>query len=538
MKVLKNLVVAFTSICVFSNCSVTPDTHNSYESLYRDLAFEMPVLKKPEFPSNVVVLSDFGGKGDGVTLNSDAFAKAFDALEKQGGGRLVVTPGIWLTGPIVFRSNVELHLEKGALIQFSSDFSLYPQISSVFEGLNTRRCQSPISGVSLENIAITGEGAINGAGDAWRPVKRSKVTDSHWKSIIASGGIVINDNMWFPSEKSLSGHTLFSTNIPDKEMTEEDWAAIHDYLRPVLLNFVSCKNVLLEGVLFENSPSWNLHPLMCENIIIDNIFVRNPGYAQNGDGLDLESCTNAIIVNSTFDVGDDAICIKSGKDEDGRRRGRPTENVIVDNCRVFQGHGGFVVGSEMSGGVKNISVSNCQFIGTDVGLRFKSCRGRGGLVENIYIRDIYMANILREALLFDLFYAQKATKNDTVIVADETTPAFRNIDIRRVTAKDAGKAMFFNGLPEMNIQQIHLEDVFMSAARGAELVESDGIEFRNVEIVPRQGAALRLNNVKNLRATQFKYPQTQNNAIDISGPDTRNIQLSQNSELKQIACNY
>ena len=149
-------------------------------------------------------------------------------------------------------------------------------------------------------------------------------------------------------------------------------------------------------------------PLMCENVLIEDVLVRNPSFAQNGDGLDLESCKNALIVNSTFDVGDDGICIKSGKDLDGRKRGIPCENVIVDGCTVFKGHGGFVVGSEMSGGVKNIMVRDCQFLGTDVGLRFKSARGRGGVVENIYIQDMSMFDIQTDVITFDLYYGGKS----------------------------------------------------------------------------------------------------------------------------------
>ena len=162
------------------------------------------------------------------------------------------------------------------------------------------------------------------------------------------------------------------------------------WLRPVLLNFVKSKRILLEGVTFKNSPSWCLHPLSCEDFTVNNIQVINPWYSQNGDALDLESCKNALILNSVFDAGDDAICIKSGKDENGRRRGEPCQNVIVKNNTVLHGHGGFVVGSEMSGGVKNIYVEDCTFLGTDVGLRFKSTRGRGGVVENIYINNINM----------------------------------------------------------------------------------------------------------------------------------------------------
>jgi polygalacturonase len=263
----------------------------------------------------------------------------------------------------------------------------------------------------------------------------------------------------FPSEKSLQGARIADMNVPRTLATDEEWNAVKDFLRPVMVSLIDCKNVLLEGVLFQNSPSWNIHPLMCENIIIDKIRVRNPSYAANGDGLDLESCKNAIIVNSSFDVGDDGICIKSGKDEDGRKRGRPTENVIIDNCVVFKGHGGFVVGSEMSGGVRNISLTNCQFLGTDVGLRFKSKRGRGGVVENIYASNISMTDILTESFLLDLFYIGKSavevlidgdtTPIDTFIPpVTEETPAFRNIYLSNIVSKNARRAMYFNGYPK------------------------------------------------------------------------------------------
>src|SRR5690606_25960835 len=265
----------------------------------------------------------------------------------------------------------------------------------------------------------------------------------------------------FPTRRSsdlaqyLHGDTISDMNVPRHLKSEEEWMSVRDFLRPVMVSFIECRNVFLQGVIFQNSPAWNIHPLMCENVILDGVQVWNPSYAQNGDGLDLESCKNAIIVNSTFDVGDDGICIKSGKDEDGRKRNRPCENVIVDNCTVFKGHGGFVVGSEMSGGVRNVSVTNCQFLGTDVGLRFKSKRGRGGVVENIYISNISMFDIATEPLLFDLYYGGKSavevleegaepveTKFEPV---DETTPSFRNIYVKDISCSNARRAMYFNG---------------------------------------------------------------------------------------------
>ncbi|MDU1904092.1 MAG: glycoside hydrolase family 28 protein [Dysgonomonas sp.] len=541
MTVLKKTLFLFVLACISLG---VVQAESKYKYLYEGLPFEMPVLEYPTFPNNRVSIVDFGGVPDGVTLNTDAFAKAMNALAQKGGGTLNVPSGVWFTGPIVFQSNINMHLEKGALILFSPDFNLYPLVNTVFEGLDTRRCQSPISGRNLQNIAITGEGSINGSGDGWRPLKKGKVTANHWKKVISSGGVVKDGNYWFPSAGSLKGNDMSDMNVPRKDLSEAEWLEIKDFLRPVMVSFIECKNVLLEGVLFENSPSWNVHPLMCENVILDNVFVRNPGYSQNGDGLDLESCVNSIVVNSTFDVGDDAICIKSGKDEDGRRRARPTVNVIIDNCKVFQGHGGFVVGSEMSGGVKNISVSNCQFLGTDVGLRFKSRRGRGGVVENIYIRDINMFDIATESFLFDLYYGGKSavealedgdqTPVESVVPAvDETTPVFKNIYVKNLVSRNARRAMFFNGLPEMKIENINVENVTISATKGAELVESQDITFKNVKIVPQEGPALILKNVENVAISGFEYPLSLKDVVNISG-NNKNVKLPANIKKENI----
>ena len=290
-------------------------------------------------------------------------------------------------------------------------------------------------------------------------------------------------------------------------------------------------------MLFENSPAWNVHPLMCENVILDGVFIRNPGYSQNGDGLDLESCLNSIVVNSKFDVGDDGICIKSGKDEDGRNRGIPTENVIVDNCKVFQGHGGFVVGSEMSGGVKNILVSNCQFLGTDVGLRFKSNRDRGGVVENIHISDIYMFNIATESFLFDLYYGGKSasesledgdvTPSDEIIFpVNEKTPQFKDIFVKNIVARNVRRAMYFNGLPEMNIDNINVENAFVTSEYGAELAESTNINFKNVTVIPKKGPAFLFTNVNNFKGEKLASDvNNRNEAVAIKGSKTSNITL-------------
>ena len=530
------LAVLLTIISLGTSC-IEKQTENNYAYLYKDLPFEMPDLVAPVFPNNEVSVKDFGGVGDGIQLNTEAFVKAINTLSQKGGGKLVVPAGVWFTGPIVLKSNINLHLEDKAIILFSPDKNLYPLVETSFEGLDTRRCQSPVWGKDLENVAITGSGAIDGNGHYWRPLKKQKVSENFWKRETSKGGAFKRDDYWMPSAQYLHGDTISDMNVPRNLTTEEEWTSVKDFLRPVMISLQNCKNVYLQGVIFQNSPAWNIHPLMCENVIIDGIQVRNPSYAQNGDGLDLESCKNAIIVNSTFDVGDDGICIKSGKDEDGRKRNRPCENVIVDNCTVFKGHGGFVVGSEMSGGVRNISVSNCQFLGTDVGLRFKSRRGRGGIVENIYISNISMFDIATEPLLFNLYYGGKSAvevleegetqpKEEVFPPVDETTPTFRNIYIKDVACSKARRAMYFYGLPEHLIDNINIENITVHSQIGAELMESENIKLKNVKIYPEQAPALLLKNVKNVNVEGFETNTNLETIFEVAGNRTEAINIT------------
>lgn len=478
--------------------------------LYKNLPFDMEKVYRPQIPPRNISVADYGGVGDGVTLNTDAFAKAIDVLVENGGGRLVVPKGIWLTGPITLKDNIELHVTPDAVLLFSTDRSLYPIVETVFEGLDTKRCLAPINADGAKNIAITGGGTIDGNGDSWRQVKKSKMAPSQWKELLKSGGFTnAKGDVWYPDSTSYRGSIVSDAfNVPQGLSSDEEWDSVKTYLRPVLIGLKNCENVLLEDCLFQNSPCWNIHPLMCKNVIINNIRVRNPWYSQNGDGLDVDSCEDVLVINSSFDVGDDAICIKSGKDEDGRRRARPCRNLIVDNCIVFHGHGGFVVGSEMSGGVQNISVTNCRFLGTDVGLRFKSCRGRGGVVENIHISDIVMMNIPTEPLLFDLHYGGKSaveaaadgmTAFDVEYVpADETTPQFKDIYIKDVVCSGAARAMYFNGIPEKNIENIVVENCEIVSDKGADLRYSTGVVLKNVQITQSDRLGYSLANCKNV----------------------------------------
>ena len=504
-----------------------------------NMPFAMPEVTLPSIPDNVLSIVDCGAVNDGYTLNTQAFADAIAALAAKGGGRVVVPAGVWYTGPIIFRDNIELHLEPNSMIVFSDDKSLYPLHDVAFEGLDTWRCISPLTAMNVKNVAITGSGIIDGNGDGWRAVKIDKLTPPQWKQKLASGGVLSDDGKtWYPSESYKFGATTGADqNVSTWATTKEDFEKMHDFLRPVLLAFHYCENVLLEGVTFQNSPCWHLHPAMCTNLTVKNITVRCPDYAQNGDGIDIESCKNVIVTGSKFDVGDDGICIKSGKDKAGRDRGIPCENIIVDDCVVYHGHGGFVVGSEMSGGVKNVLVSNCTFAGTDVGLRFKSTRGRGGVVENIWINGISMYNIQTEPLLFDLFYGGKSASEALAdgdeseatdvpaLPVDETTPAFRDIHISDIVCRGARRAMLFNGLPEMNVERVTLENANIFAQTGAQVNESSDVVLRNVNVVPEKGPALMLNNVKHLTVENFTAPAS-DCTLKVTGSRNADITVS------------
>jgi polygalacturonase len=501
----------------------------------------MPVVQEPVFPDYSVSITEFGAVGDAYTPNGDAFARAIEKVSKNGGGRVVVPRGIWMTGPVQMRSNINLHLEDGAIIRFSSDFDDYPLIKTSFEGLETYRCMSPIHAHNLENIAITGNGVIDGNGDAWRPVKKSKMTASQWKNLVKSGGVLSEDGkMWYPSEKSKAGDGRDNFNVPDFN-NREAFEEVKDFLRPVMVSIKECKNVLLDGPTFQNSPAWNIHPLMSEDVTIRNLTIRNPWYSQNGDGLDLESCKNVVIYNNTFDVGDDAICFKSGKNEDGRQRAMPTENVIVKNNIVYHGHGGFVVGSEMSGGVKNVHVSDCVFMGTDTGLRFKSTRGRGGIVENIYISNIDMIDIPTEPIRFNLFYGGDAPVMDDggnsapaeqraeAVPVTEETPSFRNIFMKNIRANGFGNAAFFMGLPEMNLQNVHLEDAILRGTKGISIIDADGIQMKNVKVTAEEGPALMIFNGKDIDIKGLEFQSSGNSAFAIFGVLTDGVNIQQSS---------
>lgn len=508
------------------------------------LAYELPKIYQPHFKKDTFNIVNYGAISDGVTLNSAAIQKSIDAAVANAGGIVEIPSGIWLTGPIILQSNVELHTSNGALIIFTTDKTQYPLTVTSFEGVEATRCLSPISATHAENIAITGEGIFDGNGQVWRPLKKEKVTESEWKKQIAGGGVLSENKLnWYSSESALKGSISGDVGKLTGGKQPKDFEEVKDFLRPNMLRFTNCKNILLKGFTIENSPAWTLHLNRCEELSVINVTVKNPWYGQNTDGIDLESCKNVLLQGCSFDTGDDGICIKSGRDEEGRKRGMPTENVIVQNCTVYHAHGGFVVGSEMSGGAKNLFVSNCTFIGTDIGLRFKTTRGRGGIVENIYASNIAMKDIGAEAVLFDMYYMAKdpvalagekreMPKIETLPV-NEGTPVFRNFYFNDIVCIGAEKGVFIRGIPEMNISNIQLTNLVMQTKNGIECTEATNVRFANIRLVTTESDPLvYLQNSKDIDFTNISYDNQAPVLFSVNGDRTKNINVTK-TDLKK-----
>lgn len=407
-------------------------------------------VELPKIPDREYNVKDFGALNGGTKSNTKAINAAIAKANAEGGGKVIIPAGIWLTGPIELKSNIDLHLENGAVLLFDKNEEEYPLYMSDFEGMECIRAKSPITAENVSNIAITGTGTIDGNGQLWRPIKQFKMTQRQWDALLKKSEYTVTEKdgqIWLPTKTSFDGWNKSkqkSSELENLDTAQKYW----DFFRPVMVRLYQCDHILIENVTLQNSPAWNLHPCFCQHVTIKNANIRNPYYAQNGDGLDLESCQYAQITGTTFDVGDDAICMKSGKGEKARQIKVPTEYVRISNCTVYHGHGGFVVGSEMSRGVRNVEVKNCTFIGTDVGIRFKSAIGRGGVVEDITLDGIQMMDIEKEAIIFTMAYvldyreeAQKAAA-----VRAEDIPYFRNITMKNIVCSGAEYGLKAEGI--------------------------------------------------------------------------------------------
>ena len=449
-----------------------------YSKYYQNLPTKVAQVVAPTIPANEVSLTEVGGVGDGQTLNTEAFENGIKKLQKVGGGRLTVPQGIWLTGPIQLKDNIELHLEKNAIILLSPDKSLFvndKSASRVFAGIRASK---------RKNIAITGEGIIDGNGDHWRPVKRQKVSDVEWNKYKKVIGGVEKDGgkLWYPWN-DLGGYPNIA-NTPEKQ----------ESLRNDLVRFESCENVLIEGVTIQNAPKFHLHPCYSKNVIVDGATVRCPWNAQNGDAIDFSDVNIGLIVNSTVDAGDDGLCMKSG----GNKPDAPAngcEDILIQNNTVFHAHGGFVLGSETVQGMRRIVVRNCRFSGTDTGLRFKSGLGRGGKTAQLFVSDIVMNDIKDEAIVFQCDYVDRPAGSDENAVPTFTdaqkkvAPYFQDIHINRVVCYGAGTAIKAAGILGLdNVRDIDIQNsTFMYYDNDQQIdPKTAKLNLTNVRLLPNK----------------------------------------------------
>ena len=409
-------------------------------------------------------ITDFGAVPDGKTLCTEAFSKAVSKCEQMGGGTVYVPAGTFFTGAIHLVSNTNLYLDAGATLLFSQDLEDYPLVNSRWEGEEKLMYSPLIYGDNVENVSITGFGILNGQGDIW------------WK---------LNNE-----------HKL-------------------KYPRPRFICFQNSERVLIEGIQIINSPAWTVNPVNCNNVTINKISIKNPADSPNTDGINPDSCRNVRVSNCYISVGDDCIAIKSGVEQSKYRI--PCENITVTNCTMLYGHGGVVIGSEMSGSIRNVTISNCIFEGTDRGIRLKSRRGRGGSVEDIRINNIVMTKVMCPLIMNLYYFCGEGGKADIVKdknpqPVDEGTPAFRRIHLSNVTARDAGAcAGFFYGLPEMPIEDISFDNVSVH-------MDADGkpdvpAMMDNLESMKRKG--IYLNNVKNANFNNVQITNHEGDAFTV-----------------------
>jgi polygalacturonase len=418
-------------------------------------------IQAPTFPNREFRITDYGAVGDGRKVCTEAFAEAIDACNAAGGGRVIVPPGRYFTGPIHLKSNVNLHVKDGATISFSTKPNDYmPVVFSRWEGMECMNYSPMIYAYKQTNVAVTGKGTLDGQADTehWWP----------WK-----GNTEFGYKVGDPDQNAYRDR-LFAMamhNIPPEKRLMGDGS----YLRPSFIQTHSCRNVLIEGVTIKRTPSWAIHPVLCENLTVRGVTVDC--YGPNSDGCDPESCRDVLIEDCVFIGRDDCIALKSGRNHEGRRLDVPVENVVIRNCTFKSGHGAIVIGSEVSGGARNIFVENCTLEGPDLdhGLRVKTNSVRGGVVENVYLRNVRIDEIRHAALLIDFYYEEGDT--------GQHPPAVRNIRLDDVTCRKSKFAIFARGYARAPIRDVYLNNCNIAEADNGNVIQDvDGLYASNVTI--------------------------------------------------------
>jgi len=471
-------------LVLFAMTTVLVSAQNKYDAYYKDLPIEIEHVQPVQFPSFTVKLTDFGAVGDGKTMCSEAIAAAIDTLTAHGGGHLIVPKGVWLTGPVVLKSNIDLHLNNGATLLFSTNKELYVQKNDPRDG--SKKCNALIRASKAENIGITGKGVIDGQGFYWRPIKEKKVVRDGklpevWEEALALGGTLKQDDktyrLWYPF------NLKEELGIPNIAATPE----IQEKMRPHLVNITDSKNVVVSGVTLKNSPKFHLVPTRIQNLIIENVTIDCPWWAQNGDAMDPGNCQVALIAGCHVSAGDDGICMKGGVGEKGVDAG-PQRDFLIINDTVYRAHGGFVIGSEFSGGMQRIIVKDCMFDGTDIGCRFKSAPGRGGWCEDIICQNIVMKNIREAAIFFQSGYADRSAGGRGATDSDDKSkfyPDWSNVVFRDITCVNPAKAVDITGMKGKPVHDLLFENVqFYGVKEGMTIDYAEKITFDNCTMTP------------------------------------------------------
>ncbi|TDH29233.1 glycoside hydrolase family 28 protein [Segetibacter sp. 3557_3] len=452
------VIAAFGHGCKTKSLSKQVDGAESWAALPGILA----QIKAPEFPRKDFPISDFGGSGNGTTDNTQAFRDAIAACNKSGGGRVVVPAGNYLTGPIHLKSNVNLHVAKGATVKFSTNPDDYlPLVFSRWEGVELMNYSPFIYAFEQKNIAITGEGVFDGQSNEtnWWP----------WKGNVKDGWKPGTPNQT-DKDKRAALFLMAEKNVP---VAERKFGPGF-YLRPQFVQPYRCENILIEGVTFINSPMWILNPVLCTNVTIQKVTVESHG--PNNDGCDPESCKNVLIKDCFFNTGDDCIAIKSGRNADGRRLNIPSENIVIQGCTMANGHGGVVIGSEISGGVRDVFAENCSMNSPllDRALRIKTSSARGGVTENIFMRNIQVGQVKEEVVIATMMYED----------AGNFMPVIRNIEVRDVTVKKGGKTgVVLEAYKESPIENFRMINVIIDSVKTPYKFTNVGkVQFNNVTI--------------------------------------------------------
>jgi polygalacturonase len=430
--------------------------------------------------SSLFDVRSYGAVADGKTKATEAVRKAIAAAAAAGGGTILFSGGTYLTGPIHLKSNITLHVDNGTVLRFSSDFDDYlPMVRSRWEGTDVVNFSPLIYGDKVENVAITGRGTIDGGGEPWWQHYR-ELTDQ-----IGKPGAAQTRSKW---QQEFARHNPERGDWPDDRRRME-----LGFLRPPLIQVLDCKNLAITDVTIKNPPFWTIHPVYCDGVVVRGVTIDNPEGSPNTDGINPDSSRNVHISDSHIATGDDCIGIKSGRDAQGRKVGRPTENVTITNCTMVRGGGGVSIGSEIAGSVRRVAISNCVFHGTERGIRIKSTRGRGGVVEDVRISNIVVRDLKHEAIAFDLFFTTAPAEP-----VSERTPRVRNIHVSGVTGTARGAGIIL-GLEESRIDGVTLTDFDVGVEKGLVIRNADHVRLRSVRVQTASGPAVMAEGAHDLR---------------------------------------